>query len=129
MAATKKKGDGKRSHKVADAVRGELMNMLLGGEIHDPALKNAVVSGVSFTDDLRLAKVYVRLLDLEAGAPARKALLGGLERAKGFIRRELARRVQLRYAPELRFYWDESIDHGREMEALLREIKTGGDSE
>jgi ribosome-binding factor A len=76
------------------------------------------------TDDLRLAKVYVRLLDVEAGEKARTSLLRALERAKGFLRREIAHRLQLRYAPDLRFYWDESIDRGREMEALLREIKT-----
>ena len=122
--ATTKKSDGKRSQKVGDAVRGELMNMLLTGDVHDPGVQNAVVSSVRVTDDLRLAKVYVRLLDVQADAKARKALLTALERAKGFMRRELAQRLSLRYAPDLRFYWDESIDHGREMEALLREIKT-----
>jgi ribosome-binding factor A len=127
--ATTKKGDGKRSQKVGDAVRGELMNMLLTGEVHDPGVQNAVVSGVVLTDDLRLAKVYVRLLDVEAEASARKALLTALERAKGFLRRELAHRLQLRYAPELRFYWDESVDRGREMEALLREIRSSDTKE
>jgi ribosome-binding factor A len=122
--ATTKKGDGKRSQKVGDAVRGELMNMLLTGEVHDPGVQGAVVSAVVLTDDLRLAKVYVRLMDVEAGARAQKALLSALERAKGFLRRELAQRLQLRYAPELRFYWDESVDRGRAMEALLREIRS-----
>src|SRR4051794_24806189 len=89
MAATKKKGDGKRSQKVGDAIRGELMGMLLSGEVHDPGTQNAVVSAVILTDDLRLAKVYVRLLDVEASEAARKALLGSLERAKGFMRREI----------------------------------------
>ena len=134
MATTKSKGaspkgDGKRSHKVAEAVRGELMSMLLAGEVHDPAVSNVVVSSVALTDDLRLAKVYVRLLDVNAGDAAKKQLLKGLERAKGFLRREVAQRVKLRYAPELRFYWDDSIDHGREMEALLREIKPGDGGE
>lgn len=127
--ATTKKSDGKRSSKVAEALRAELMNMLLAGEVHDPGVHNATVSGVVLTDDLRLAKVYVRLLDLEAPANAQRLLLKALERAKGYLRRELAQRLSLRYAPELRFYWDESIDRGREMEALLRtiEIKPGDD--
>jgi ribosome-binding factor A len=134
MATSKSKGagpksDGKRSHKVAESVRGELMSMLLAGEVHDPAVSNVVVSAVALTDDLRLAKVYVRLLDVNADETARKQLLKGLDRAKGFLRREVAQRVSLRYAPELRFYWDEAIDQGREMEELLREIKPsdGGD--
>jgi ribosome-binding factor A len=127
--ATTKKSDGKRSQKVGEALRGELMNMLLAGQVHDPGAQKAVVSAVSLTDDLRLAKVYVRVLDLAADEPARKALLAALERAKGFLRREVGQRLNLRYAPELRFYYDESIDRGREMEALLREIKTGDEPE
>ncbi len=123
--AAKKKTDGKRSQKGGDALRGELMTMLLAGEVHDPGAQKAVVSAVSLTDDLRLAKVYVRLLDIEAPESARKSLLDALYRARGFLRRELAQRLQLRYAPDLRFYWDEAIDVGREMESLLREIKTG----
>lgn len=126
--AAKKKSDGKRSQKVGDALRGELMTMLLAGEVHDPGAQKAVVSAVQLTDDLRLAKIYVRLLDLDASDAARKSLLKALERATGFLRRELAHRLQLRYAPDLRFYWDESIDRGRDMEALLREIKTGDET-
>jgi len=129
--ATSKKSDGKRSHKVAEALRGELMSLLLAGEVHDPAVKNATVSAVAMTDDLRLAKVYVRTLDLESSAVTQKAMLRGLERAKGYLRRELAQRLSLRYAPDLRFYYDESLDRGREMEALLRdiEIKPSDDDE
>jgi ribosome-binding factor A len=127
MAATKKKGDGKRSQKVGDALRGELMTMLLSGEVHDPGAQNAVVSAVQLTDDLRLAKIYVRLLDIEAPEAARKSLLGALERARGFLRREIAQRLSLRYAPELRFYWDDAIDRGRDIESLLREIQSGED--
>jgi ribosome-binding factor A len=118
-----KKADGTRSAKVGDAIRGELMNMLLAGEVHDPGLSNTVISSVVLTADLRLAKVYVRLLSLEADAKQKSAVLRALERAKGFLRRELGQRLGLRFAPDLRFYWDESIDRGAEMEALLREIK------
>jgi len=123
MATTKKKSDGKRSQKVAEALRAELMNMLLTGQVHDPGVQSATVSAVALTDDLRLAKVYVRMLDLSASPAARAAMLKALERSKGFMRRELASRLSLRYAPDLRFYWDDAIDRGREMEAILREIE------
>jgi ribosome-binding factor A len=123
MATTKtKKTDGKRSEKVAEAVRAELMSMLLTGAVHDPGVQNATVSGVKLTDDLRLAKVYVRMIDIEASPQATAALIKALERARGFLRRELAQRLALRYAPDLRFYYDESIDRGRDMETLLREL-------
>jgi ribosome-binding factor A len=118
-----KKVDGTRSAKVGEAIRAELMNMLLAGEVHDPGLQNTVISSVVLTADLRLAKVYVRLLSLAADAKQKDAVLRALDRAKGFLRRELGQRLGLRFAPELRFYWDESIDRGAEMEALLREIK------
>lgn len=119
-----KKGDGKRTQKVADQVRAELMSLLLAGDVHDPTLNQLSVSAVLMTDDLRLAKVYVRTLDVEPSAIRQKAVLKGLERAKGYMRREVAQRLNLRYAPELRFHWDESIDRGRHVEALLQEIKS-----
>ena len=122
MATTKKKTDGKRSEKVAEALRAELMSMLLTGAVHDPGVQTATVSAVKLTDDLRLAKVYVRALDLEASSTVQRALIKALERAKGFLRRELAQRLSLRYAPDLRFYYDESVDRGRAMEEILREI-------
>jgi ribosome-binding factor A len=127
--ATTKKADGTRAPKVADAIRGELMNLLLSGEVHDPGVQNAVVSAVNITADLRLAKVYVRALALGADDKTKSGLIKALERAKGFLRREIAQRLKLRYAPELRFYYDESIDRGAEMEALLREIKRDDEPE
>ncbi len=122
--ATTKKGDGKRTQKVAEQVRAELMSLLITGDVHDPAVAAAMVSSVILTDDLRIAKVYVRLLEANPEDRKKKAMLSGLERAKGFLRREVAKRVQLRYAPELRFYWDESVDRGRELETVLSEIRT-----
>jgi ribosome-binding factor A len=121
--ATTKKSDGKRSQKVAESLRAELMSLLLTGEVHDPGVRNATISAVTITDDLRLAKVYVRTLELDTSQSVRKAMLDALYRAKGFLRRELAHRLSLRYAPDLRFFYDESVDRGREMEAILREIE------
>jgi ribosome-binding factor A len=118
-----KKGDGNRAPRVAEALRSELMNMLLAGEVHDPGVQNVVVSSVAITADLRLAKVYVRLLSLDPSAANKAAVLNALYRAKGFLRRELGQRLDLRFAPDLRFYYDESIDRGAEMEAILREIQ------
>jgi ribosome-binding factor A len=118
-----KKADSTRGAKVGEAIRGELMKMLLAGEVHDPGVQKVVISSVVLTADLRLAKVYVRLLSLDADAKQKATVLRALERAKGFLRRELGQRLVLRFAPDLRFYWDESIDRGAEMEALLREIK------
>jgi ribosome-binding factor A len=66
-------------------------------------------------------------LSLEASAESKQGVLRALGRAKGFLRRELGQRLDLRFAPDLRFYYDESIDRGAEMEAILRELKRDGE--
>lgn len=127
MAEPKHKASGDESHrasKVAQRVREELMDMLLRGDIHDPAVEGCVVSDVQVTRDLSLARVYVRLLDASTASPIRqKSVVGALGRANGFIRRSIAGRLKLRRAPELRFAWDDVADRGRRVEALLHEIE------
>ena len=122
-----KKSDIKRSAKVAEAIRGELMNMVLAGDVHDPGVQSAVISAVRLSDDLRMARVYARTLELSVDEGDRQRLLDALNRARGYLRREVAQRLQLRYAPELRFFWDDSIDEGRQIEALLREVRGDAD--
>ena len=122
-----KKSDVKRSVKVAEAIRGELMNMLLAGDVHDPGVQSAVISAVRLSDDLRMARVYARTLELSVDEGDRQRLLDALNRARGYLRREVAQRLRLRYAPELRFFWDDSIDEGRQIEALLREVRGDAD--
>ena len=115
--------DHKRSTRVAESIRAELMNVLLTGAIHDPGVSGALISNVLVTDDLRMAKVYVRVLEAEVDAAKQKAVLRAFERAKGFLRRELGTRVKLKYTPELRFYWDEVIDEVAHIESLLSEVR------
>jgi ribosome-binding factor A len=113
-------GDVKRATRVAERVREEL-GWLVTRDARDPRLEGVIVSRVEMPDDLRSAKVYVRTLD-----PAKKdEALEGLERASGMLRRELTRRVQLRYAPTLRFYYDEALEKTTRIEELLAEVKAG----
>ena len=111
-----------RAARVGEEVRRELMDLVMRGRLKDPATKNMVVSAVSVTADLQIATVYVRTLE-EADDRRRDRLLAGLERASGFLRREIGKTLELRRTPELRFVWDESIDHGARIEALLDEIR------
>ena len=111
-----------RAARVGEEVRRELMDLVMRGRLKDPATKNMVVSAVSVTADLQIATVYVRTLE-EADDRRRDRLLAGLERASGFLRREIGKTLELRRTPELRFQWDESIDHGARIEALLDEIR------
>lgn len=126
MAEPKTRASGEaeshRATKVGQRVREELTDMLLRGEIHDPAVQGCVISSVSVTRDLSLARVYVRLLEVDADVPKQKRVVRALERANGFIRRAMAGRLSLRRAPELRFAWDDVADRGRRIDELLHEI-------
>jgi ribosome-binding factor A len=92
--------------------------------LRDPALGSVNITRVSMTDDLRLARVYVRVgVELEADTVQRRALMRGLERASGRLRRELGSALGLRYTPELRFQYDDGEDAARRVDELLAEIR------
>lgn len=111
-----------RAARVGEEVRRELMGLVMRGRLKDPATKDVVVSAVTVTNDLQIATVYVRTLE-EANDRRKERLVAGLERAAGFLRRELGKTLELRRTPELRFEWDDSIDHGSRIERLLDEIR------
>ena len=118
----------KRADRVAERIRSELMELLLRGSVRDPAAKDVVVSAVRMTDDLSIARVYVRVLD-EIDAEQQERVVAALERASGFLRRELGQRLQLRHVPSLQFYWDDVVDSALRIESILDEIggtETGG---
>lgn len=110
----------KRADRVAERLRAELMDMLLRGEVRDPAASAAFVTNVALTDDLQNARVYVR--SVTDGADP-DAIVRGLQRAAPYIRRELSPRLQLKYLPQLKFFWDEGVDRAARVEALLDEIR------
>lgn len=102
------------------------MEMLLRGDIRDPAVGGVFVTSVGLSDDLRHARVYVRTSS-ESDPAQRKVVLRGLQRAAGFIRRELSPRLKLKYLPELRFYWDEGVDQASRVEELLSDLRAAGE--
>jgi len=116
----------RRADRVAERLRSELMDLSLRGGIRDPAVQGLVVSAVRMTDDLGIARIYVRLVD-EVDAKRQEAVVDALERAKGFIRRELGQRLRLRHVPELEFFWDDVVDTALRIEAILDEIRGDDD--
>jgi ribosome-binding factor A len=112
---------GTRARRVAEGVRQEVAS-LLATAVKDPRAAGAVVTRVEMTSDLRSARVCVRLLEGADDVARRKALVGALRRASGMIRREVTQRLALRFAPELRFVYDDGTDHTSRVEALLDEI-------
>jgi ribosome-binding factor A len=111
-----------RVRRVGEGVREELA-VLLSGDVKDPGAAGAIVTRVEMTNDLRNAKVFVRLLEGGDQEDHRKRLLDALGRARGMLRREVTQRLSLRHAPELRFAYDEGLDHTVRVEQILAEIE------
>ena len=99
-----------RTVRVAEQLRRELA-VLIQQEVKDPRVGMVTVSDVEVTTDLAHAKVYVTVLD---GEQKIAETLAALNRAAGFLRRELGRRLVLRTIPRLQFYYDRSISQGAE---------------
>jgi len=107
-----------RMNRINEEYRKEISNVIS----YD--LKNTAVTGlisvtkVKVTNDLKFAKVYVSILN----SKNIKDTLAGLKKSSGFIRTELAKRVNLRNTPELIFELDESIEYGAKIDTILKEI-------
>ena len=112
------KKDNRRSQRVADVVRAELSRLILL-EAHDKDLHLATITDVEMPPDLRSARVFYSCLGGEA---EREKAAEALRRAAGFLRREVGQRCQLRYAPELHFLFDRSLERGARIEELLHQV-------
>lgn len=95
--------------------------MILKGEIKDPRVSAAVISGVKVTNDLGLAKVFFTTTITED--VDREDVLRGLESAKGFIKRVLWKRMKMKRAIDLRFEYDSSVERGYRIDDILRDVR------
>jgi ribosome-binding factor A len=108
-----------RARRIGDRMLEELAE-ILQRQAADPRLEGLTVTGVDVDRELGFATIYVTAA---ATAERRDDILEGLERARGFLRSELARRIPLRSFPQLRFRWDASVDHGAHIDELLDALK------
>ena len=108
-----------RADRVGGLIKQNMAELLLR-QIGDPRLDQVVITGVKVSKDLRLAKIY---FSAPGGDKGHQDAQEGFEQARGFIKRELAQRLGLRYMPDLRFYYDASIDYGARIEELLKTVK------
>jgi ribosome-binding factor A len=111
----------KRTERVADLIRREMMDILMR-KMRDPRLSFISVTGVEVAADLGSAKIWLSSLD---GVEKRAEIVKVLTHAAPFLRRELAPRLGLREVPELRFAYDESIERGARVEDILRRLNQG----
>ena len=114
------KKESRRSQRVALLVREELSRLVLT-EAHDKDLHRVTITDVEMPPDLKSARVYFSCL---GDAAERERAEAALARAAGYLRREVTQRCQLRYAPELHFTFDQSLERGARIEELLAQVRT-----
>lgn len=113
-----------RAERVGEQIKKEL-SLLLQTELKDPRIGFVTVTAVEATGDLSQAKVFLSVLGDDS---KKEETLLALEKAKGFIRSELGKRIRLRHTPELIFKFDSSIEYGNRIESLIRDLNRGEDS-
>ena len=119
-------GPSQRQQRVAELVRHALAEVLSRGDLQDDVLTKIVITipEVRMSPDLKLATAYVMPL----GGKDEDAVIKALEKNKKFLRQEVARRVNLKFAPDLRFRRDESFDEAARIDALLRSERVARDT-
>lgn len=112
-----------RQHRVGDAARQEICDILR--DVKDPRVSGAfiTVTFVEVTPDFKYAKVFYSTLADDASAEAKKELTAGLRSAAGFIRSQLAQRLNLRITPELTFILDDSLRRGVDIAAKINNLE------
>jgi len=111
-------GDSQRQLRVGELVRHALADMLTRGDVHDPVIERHMITipEVRVTADLRLATIYVMPL----GGRDAEEVVAAFERHKKFLRAEIAQRINLKFAPDLRFRIDERFAEAERIDKLLR---------
>lgn len=112
----------KRADRVGELLRHELSE-LIQRSLKDPRVQMVTITDVAVTDDLRHARVYFNTA-LSGHKPA--DVQEGLDRAAGYLRREVGQRLDMKFVPQLSFKYDESFDRGAHMDEVLQKI---GDNE
>src|SRR6195256_1743713 len=111
-------GGSQRQLRVGETVRHAVADILSQGSVHDADLEGHIITvpEVRMSPDLKLATIYIMPL----GGRDTETVIAALERNKKFLRGEVAHRVNLKFAPELRFHVDERFDEAERIEKLLR---------
>ena len=120
-------GPSQRALRAGEVIRHAIADILSRGEVHDPVIQGHVITvpEVRMSPDLKLATIYVMPL----GGRDEKAVVEALERNKRYLRGEIAHRVNLKFAPDIRFRIDERFEEAERIERLLRSPEVKRDLE
>jgi ribosome-binding factor A len=108
----------RRSERVSGLLREEI-SRAVRQVVRDPRIRGVTVTNVRLSSDLRHARVFYSVM---GDSQQLEQVREGLRSARGVIRREVGRHVQLRYVPEIEFFFDDSLEHAQHIENLLRTI-------
>lgn len=112
-----------RAERVGDLIQHEVANMILHGEIKDPRIGFVTITHVKLTPDLKDAKVYFSQIGT---AKEKEKSRAGLNNSSGYIRRALAKRLDLRHIPAIEFFFDDSLEYSEHIEQVLKDLKEDG---
>ncbi len=113
--------DFKRADRVAGLIKEEI-SAIIQRDVQDPRVMLSTITEVKLSDDLKCARIYF-VCDSEKKQNATE----GLNRSKGFIKKKLAERLTLRYMPDIKFFYDSSLDYSNKIEKILKKITPDDD--
>jgi ribosome-binding factor A len=108
-----------KQDRMSERIQAILSELLLR-EVADPSLHGVTITEVKLDPELMFADVYVNALGDESRS---KEVLRGLQRANGFLRREVGKRVRIRQTPELHFHWDYTLERGEHLNQLISKLE------
>jgi ribosome-binding factor A len=106
-------------------MREELSEVMIF-EVHDPRLEGVSITDVRVDRELAYADIYVSAIE---GSTRAEEILAGFEHASGFLRSELAKRIDLRIFPHLRFHWDPTFERGDRIDQLIASLHDHSDAD
>lgn len=110
-----------RPERVAQEIQAAVADLLTRGALKDPRIGFITLTGVKVSPDLSVAQVFYSMIGSDQDKADTQA---GLDAAKGFVRREVTKRVKLRVSPEVFFSFDPSLEEGDKIERLLKEVRS-----
>jgi ribosome-binding factor A len=116
--------ENRRTRRVADQIKNELA-LLIDHKLKDPHLGLVTLTRVKLTSDLKLASVYFSVYGKDIDKKKYTVLL---TRAGHFLRKELSSRIEMRYIPELRFFYDDSLEYAEHITNLFKKIHENEDN-
>ena len=116
---------GKRAVRVGDLLLREIAALFMS-RVKDPRIKGVTLTGVHMSKDLKHARIFYSLIGDEQAILEAQS---GLDSAKGFIKREIALRLELKYIPDIVFKHDPSLGKGEHLEKLFQKIRADESSE